>query len=87
MAEDESEAGGNVGRTRFLGALIAGGILLAAVLGLYFFDQLRSTERQRELINWQDRLRIVASSRARAVETWLNEHRPSAVCAAESRWP
>ena len=73
MAENESEAGGNVGRTRFLSALIAGGILFAAAFGLYFFDQLRSTERQRELINWQVRLGIVASSRALAVETWLNE--------------
>ncbi len=73
MAEDDSEAGGDGGRTRFLSALIAGGILLAAALGLYFFDQLRSSERQRELINWQVRLGIVASSRALAVETWLNE--------------
>ena len=73
MAENEKEITWNVGRTRFLSALIAGGILFAAAFGLYFFDQLRSTERQRELINWQVRLGIVASSRALAVETWLNE--------------
>ncbi|MCH8203125.1 MAG: PAS domain S-box protein [Proteobacteria bacterium] len=73
MAENENEIAWNVGRTRFLSALIAGGILFAAAFGLYFFDQLRSTERQRELINWQVRLGIVASSRALAVETWLNE--------------
>jgi PAS domain S-box-containing protein len=84
MAEDGNEGGGIVGRTRFLSALIAGGILFAAALGLYFFDQLRSTERQRELINWQVRLGIVASSRALAIETWLNEQGQAVQSLAEN---
>ncbi|MEE8370740.1 MAG: hypothetical protein V3R73_01240, partial [Sphingomonadales bacterium] len=73
MNDIKSKSAGLDARTRLMTGLIAAGILLVAALGIYFFDRVRSSERAREMINWQVRLGIVASSRAAAIETWLGD--------------
>lgn len=73
MNKTKKKSAGMAVQTRMMTGFIAAGILLAAALGVYFFDRVRSSEREREVINWQVRLGIVAASRAAAIETWLGD--------------
>lgn len=61
---------GKISRSIVIGAL---GLLIVAVLGVYFAFRFADQERQRDLQSWQMRMGIVSDSRAAALAEWV-EH-------------
>ncbi len=63
------DAGGRKPSRIVLG--LAGGLILAAIVGVYAVLSFVGAERERDLRAWQIRLGIVADSRAAAVNEWI----------------
>lgn len=49
-------------------------VLILALLGLALVRNFADNEEQRDLTNWQNKLRLIADSRADAVNGWLQGH-------------
>jgi HD-GYP domain-containing protein (c-di-GMP phosphodiesterase class II) len=55
--------------------LAAGGaIIVAAVIGFFLIFRFAQSEADQNMVRWQDRLNLVADSRAVEVSAWLNRH-------------
>ncbi|SMF63095.1 PAS domain S-box-containing protein [Tistlia consotensis] len=79
-AEEVVEASGGDWRPWAVGALL----VLAAVAGVLWVFRFVDGERQQELRVWQDRLALVAESRAAATDEWLQGQRSEIAALADN---
>ncbi|MEO5375242.1 MAG: PAS domain-containing protein [Alphaproteobacteria bacterium] len=70
-SDDDGAISGRISRSILIGAI---GLVVVAVLGVYFAFRFADQERQRDLQAWQVRMGIVADSRAAALAEWV-EHK------------